>query len=82
MLSPADIESLLHDLCVEHGFCLPADARAKLREHPPSGVTAFVDAVYREEGLDPATADRRAYRLVHAAVAQAFRRSGLQLDDA
>jgi hypothetical protein len=76
MLSPTQLEALLYHLCVEYGFCLHPDKRRRLCADPPSGVTAFTNAVYRAEGLDPATADQRVYRLVLGAVAEAFRRGG------
>jgi hypothetical protein len=76
MLSPTELEWLLYDLCVKYGFCLKPDEYRRLCADPPSEVTAFTDAVYRAEGLDPTTADRRVYRLVHDAVERAFRRGG------
>ena len=76
MLSPTEVDSLLYHLCVEYGFCLRPDERRRLCADPPAEVTAFVYAVYRAEGLDPATANPRVYRLVHAAVEQAFHRPG------
>ena len=76
MLSPTELESLLHHLCVEYGFCLKPDEYRRLCADPPAEVTAFTDAVYRAEGLDPSTANQRVYRLVHSAVEGAFRRDG------
>jgi hypothetical protein len=78
VLSPTDLESLLYHLCVKYGFCLQTEPRQRLCADPPTEVTAFVDAVYRAEGLDPATANPRVYRLVHAAVERAFRGERLQ----
>ena len=72
VLSPTQLDALLYHLCVKYGFCLRPDERRRLCADPPSEVTAFTDAVYRAEGLDPATANERVYRLVHAAVEQAF----------
>lgn len=51
------IESLLDELCVKFGFCLPPEAKAALRTNPPQGVHSFMDAVIAAEGLDPATYD-------------------------
>ena len=65
---------MLYRLCVEYGFCLDPDRRRRLCADPPADVTAFTDAVYRAEGLDPATADQRVYRLVHGAVEKALGR--------
>ena len=74
MRDPTKLEALLYHLCVKYGFCLEPDKRQWLCADPPTDVTAFTDAVYRAEGLDPATADQRVYRLVHGAVAEAFSR--------
>jgi hypothetical protein len=74
--SPGELESLLYHLCVKYGFCLKPDEYRRLCADPPTEVTAFTDTVYRAEGLDPATANQRVYRLVHGAVEQAFRRGG------
>jgi hypothetical protein len=76
MLDPTKLEALLYHLCVKYGFCLDADEHRRLCADPPTDVTAFTDAVYRAEGMDPATANQRVYRLVHGAVAEAFRRGG------
>src|SRR5262245_48847308 len=76
VLSPTKFDALLYHLCVEYGFCLQPDARRKLCADAPADVTAFTDAVYRAEGLEPATANQRVYRLVHAAVERAFRGAG------
>jgi hypothetical protein len=76
VLSPTELETLLYDLCVTYGFCLPPDERQKLCSDPPQDVTAFTDAVYRVEGLDPATANRRVYELVRTTVERAFHKPG------
>ena len=76
VLSPKQLDALLYHLCVKYGFCLRPDERQRLCADTPSEVTAFTDAVYRAEGLDPATANQRVYRLVHAAVEQAFGQAG------
>lgn len=75
MLSPREVESLLSELCVRLGFCLPPGARERLAKSPPGDVTEFANAVFVTEGLDPSTADRRLYRQVRATVAEAFRKS-------
>ena len=51
------IGSLLDNLCVTFGFCLPPDAKETLCTFPPEGVHAFTDAVIRAEGMDPETLD-------------------------
>lgn len=52
-ISPAKIEVLLTELCVDLGFCLPPDAVARLKSDPPPDTDEFADAVIRAEGLDP-----------------------------
>ncbi|MBG6092026.1 hypothetical protein [Actinomadura viridis] len=66
-----DVPSLLHELCVDLGFCLPPDDQAALRASPPPDVDAFTEAVYRAEGLDPSD-DRDLWRQVRERVARAF----------
>jgi hypothetical protein len=53
MKSMKRIESLLEELCVEHGFCVPPEARKRLAFHPPGDIDEFTDAVIKVEGLDP-----------------------------
>jgi len=52
-LPPARVETLLAELCVVLGFCLPPEAVARLKSNPPTDVEQFTDAVIRSEGLDP-----------------------------
>jgi len=75
MLSTQEASALLALLCARLGFCLPPAAEKRLAEHPPADVLEFTAAVFIAEGLEPSTADRRIYRQVKAAVAEAFRRS-------
>jgi hypothetical protein len=49
------VDPLLYDLCVELGFCLPPEVRARLRASPPPDVDSFTDTVMTAEGLDPMT---------------------------
>ena len=70
--TPDEIYKLLDRLCVELGFCLPPNDREILAETAPTEVTAFVDAVFRAEGLDPSTADRHLWRQVRGVVNEAF----------
>jgi len=44
---------LLHELCVDLGFCLPPDDQLRLLEAPPDDVDEFTDAVMVAEGLEP-----------------------------
>jgi len=78
MLTPREVQLLLERLCVELGFCLDPDVRAKLMENPPSNAAAFTDAVFIAEGLDPTTASRHLYRQVKAVVTEAFRNGGVE----
>jgi len=71
----SEVDALLDTLCVRLGFCLPADARLRLRENPPVEVATFTDAVFLGEGLDPALADRSLYRKVRDMVREAFQRA-------
>lgn len=75
MLSERDTETLLSELCVKLGFCLPPEARHLLATSPPAEVGAFTNAVFKAEGLNPETADRHLYRQVRAMVSRAFERS-------
>jgi hypothetical protein len=75
-LSPVQVESLLYELCVALGFCLPPDEQARLREFPPADVDAFADAVIRAEGLDPhVDVPRQLRRDLKARVAEHFRKA-------
>lgn len=48
----SEIRALLDELCVENGFCLPAQTREELINAPPEDVDAFTYAVFAAEGLD------------------------------
>ena len=74
-LEPSEVETLLADLCVGYGFCLPSGEHGKLVANPPQEVCAFVDAVFIAEGLNPETASRSTYRAVRDRVAASFVRS-------
>jgi hypothetical protein len=52
-MPPEKIATLLTELCVVLGYCLPPDAIARLKNDPPAGAGEFADAVIRAEGLDP-----------------------------
>jgi hypothetical protein len=47
------VATLLYELCVELGFCLPAAAERRLKENPPTDVEEFADVIFLEEGVDP-----------------------------
>jgi len=71
-LTQQQVTNLLESLCVDLGFCLPANVAEKLESNPPRTVDGFTGAVFRAEGLDPALADRRLYDQVRRAAAGAF----------
>jgi hypothetical protein len=72
VLTESQVIGLLKGLCIDLGFCLPADVAEKLEANPPRTIDAFTRAVFKAEGLDPALADRRLYDQVQRAVALAF----------
>ncbi len=72
-LNVSEVTTLLGDLCVVLGFCLPPDESARLLETPPEEVNAFTDAVFLAEGMNPQHSDRRLYRQVQTMIADAFR---------
>ena len=75
MLSPAQVEWLLADLCTKLGFCLPPDQQQRLIDQTPESVADFTHAVIVGEGLNPEMVDRKLYRRVEAMIADAFARS-------
>jgi hypothetical protein len=74
VLTESQVTRLLKSLCIDLGFCLPANVAEILESDPPRGIDAFTRAVFKAEGLDPAIADRRLYDQVRRAVALAFDR--------
>lgn len=75
LISPNEAEALLGVLCTRFGFCLTALWHARLRDCPPHSVTAFIDAVFHAEGLDPQLADRAMYEAMAEEARLAFNRS-------
>jgi hypothetical protein len=53
LMIPSEVSSLLYELCVDLGFCLPPEEQSRLRSQPPTTIDAFTDAVFRAEGMDP-----------------------------
>jgi hypothetical protein len=47
------LEDLLERLCVEWGFCLPAEARRRISEMGAVSPETFALAVLRAEGMEP-----------------------------
>jgi hypothetical protein len=72
VLTESQVTSLLKGLCIDLGFCLPANAAEKFESNPPRTIDAFTRAVFKAEGLDPALTDRRLYDQARRAVALAF----------
>jgi hypothetical protein len=67
-----DVESLLRELCVDLGFCLPPDRNERLVDSPPDDVDAFTDAVFIAEGLDPSLIEKGLRGQVRHRVERAF----------
>lgn len=72
-MTKKEVDVLLGHLCIKLGFCLPPDDIEQLSNEPPEDPLQFVDEVFRREGLDPETADRRLYRQVRDVVIEAYR---------
>lgn len=51
MLSEAETEALLAELCIKLGFCLPPEARHLLVTTTPANVLDFTDAVFIADGF-------------------------------
>jgi hypothetical protein len=75
MLAPAEVYWLLHDLCVEFGFCDALGDLDRFQADPPPTVDSFIDAVLLAEGFDPALpSDRHYRRMLRDMIAEAFQR--------
>jgi hypothetical protein len=73
LMSPAQIEALLRELCVVLGFCLPYEEGQRLMNDPPATTDEFTDAVFRAEGLDPhGTVGKRLRKDMKARVTKHF----------
>ena len=77
MLSATEVAWLLEKLCVDVGFCLAPSHRQELQQNPPPDPSAFADAVFLAEGLDPSMAERHLYRKVRSLISQAFSQRGI-----
>ena len=75
MIEPRALDWLLEELCVKFGICLPPGKLTTFRMEPPTDAEAFTAAVFRAEGLDPVTADKRLYRSVRDHIEAALQRS-------
>ncbi|GAA2568031.1 MULTISPECIES: hypothetical protein [Streptomyces] len=54
----AEVRQLLHELCVDLGFCLPPQERHRPQEEPPADADGPTDAVFEAEGTDPGLDER------------------------
>ena len=71
-LTDLQVEALLHDLCVELGFCLPKVARARFIESHSADAHTFASEVFKAERLDPRTVSTQLVRKVEYRIEQAF----------
>lgn len=71
MLPRSTIESMLEELCVGYGYCLPPEDHARLVADAPLTVDEFTDDVMRAEGMDPSVEKQRR-REVRACVERWF----------
>lgn len=55
MLNPDEVKSLLSDLCIKFGFCLPPEKEIRLRKKPPEDIDAFTDQVIFSRRTRPAS---------------------------
>lgn len=53
------LETLLNELCVDMGFCLPPDAQARMLNMPTDAVDEFVNAVFLAVSVPREVARRR-----------------------
>ena len=74
-LTELEITLLLYRLCVELGFCFPAEVAETFMTSPPRTIIEFTDAVFIAERMDPVLADRRLYEQVRAVIATTFEQS-------
>ena len=74
--APGSVDALLHELCVDLGFCLPPDANARIKDNPPDTIDSFVDAVLIGEGMDPHGGPKRVRKAIEERVAKYFKESG------
>jgi hypothetical protein len=51
-MTPEAVEALLHELCVDLGFCLHGEAYDKLVASSPVSPEAFARSVFNGDGLD------------------------------
>ena len=46
------VETVLLELCVQMGFCLPPDGHARMLDMPTGDLDVFVDAIFAAQGLE------------------------------
>src|SRR5262245_36015458 len=57
-LTRGQVKPLLHDLCVDLGFCSLGEGGDQLRNSPPATVDEFADAVIVADGAGPGLPNR------------------------
>lgn len=67
-MAPDAVERLLHELCVDLGFCLHEDAYDQLADRPPADPDEFTRAVFEAEGLEFASDERSGLKAAVRAV--------------
>ncbi len=72
VLTPNEVKALLHELCIQMGFCLKPEESQRLMQSPPTDVIDFSRAVFAAEGLDPDYADRQLFQDLNNLVHRAF----------
>ena len=76
MLNPQETRSLCEQLCVELGFCLPPADIEAIASNSPQSPSAFMEAVFRAEGLNPDVMGNHLIRQVRQSIVAAFKASG------
>ena len=74
-LTPQQVASLLGDLCVIWGFCLPPEDIARICDNPPVDAKTFTEEVYAAERMLPVT-NLTLYRQVGNYIAERYRSVG------
>ncbi len=73
-LSASEIDWLLHQACVDLGYCLPPIENERIRNNPPATTDKFTDAIMVAEGLEPQY-NSKLRKSLRALVANYFDRS-------
>lgn len=63
------MNSLLSEICIERGWCLPPDGAKRVRQAIPDGIDAVVDSIiWVEKEMDPILCDKDTRRWLHGKV--------------